>query len=169
MTLAQLRLGRISRRDALFYMIAQLFGGAAGVGLAYAVLGETLAAPATRFCVTVPGDAGEGVAFVAEIGMSFAMAMVSLSLSSSRHARFTSVAAGLLVALYITFEAPLSGMSINPARTLASAVFAHDYGGLWLYMTAPPLGMLLAAEVHERALSRRRVTRRRSASPCNRS
>ena len=52
------------------------------------------------------------------------------------------------MALYITFEAPLSGMSMNPARTVASALPAHVWTGVWIYFIAPPLGMLLAAEVY---------------------
>ena len=49
---------------------------------------------------------------------------------------------------YITFEAPFSGMSLNPARTLGSALPAMTWTALWLYFTAPPLGMLAAAEVY---------------------
>jgi aquaporin Z len=45
-------------------------------------------------------------------------------------------------------EAPLSGMSLNPARTLASALFTRDWTALWIYFTAPPLGMLLAAHLY---------------------
>jgi aquaporin Z len=52
-----------------------------------------------------------------------------------------------LVATYITVEAPISGMSMNPARTLASAVPAQHWTALWVYFTAPLLGMFLAAEV----------------------
>jgi aquaporin Z len=63
-------------------------------------------------------------------------------------AKRTGYAAGLLVALYITFEAPLSGMSINPARTLGSALPAGIFTGLWIYFTAPVLGMLSAVELH---------------------
>ena len=66
-------------------------------------------------------------------------------------ARWTGVFAGALVASYITFEAPLSGMSMNPAPTLGSAVAASLWTGLWVYFTAPVLAMLLAAEVHVRS------------------
>jgi aquaporin Z len=72
-------------------------------------------------------------------------------------ARFTGWFAGLMVAVYITFETPLSGMSMNPARTVGSAVYAGIWTGWWLYFLAPLLGMLAAAEllgrqtgVHER-------------------
>ena len=47
-------------------------------------------------------------------------------------------------------EAPLSGMSMNPARSLASALPAGAWAVLWIYVVAPPLGMLLAAEAYVR-------------------
>ena len=40
-------------------------------------------------------------------------------------------------------------MSMNPARTIGSAVFANTYAGLWIYFTAPPAGMLVAVEVQK--------------------
>src|SRR5262249_9101100 len=63
-------------------------------------------------------------------------------------APYTGVAAGALVATFITFEAPLSGMSMNPARTLGSALGALEFPALWVYFTAPPLGMLLAGAIY---------------------
>src|SRR5258706_15689348 len=62
--------------------------------------------------------------------------------------RFPGVCAGALVASYITVEAPLSGMSMNPARTFASALFANSWTALWVYFTAPLIGMLGAAEIY---------------------
>jgi aquaporin Z len=54
------------------------------------------------------------------------------------------------IAAYYTFEWPVSGMSMNPARTLASAAGARSFESLWIYFTAPLLGMMLAAEIHLR-------------------
>jgi aquaporin Z len=62
-----------------------------------------------------------------------------------------------LVAAYIAFEAPLSGMSLNPARTFGSALAAGDFEALWVYVLAPPLGMQLAAAAVQRGLGRRRM------------
>jgi aquaporin Z len=53
------------------------------------------------------------------------------------------------VATYIAIEAPISGMSLNPARTLASNVPAMQWNTLWVYLAASPLGMLLAATAIE--------------------
>ena len=50
--------------------------------------------------------------------------------------------------MYITFEQPFSGTSMNPARTLGSAIMTGGWTGVWVYFTAPLLGMLLAGEVY---------------------
>jgi len=151
-TLAFLRLGRIKSYDALFYIGAQFAGGVAGVLIAWALLGGRLAQDPPRFVVTAPGM-GAGSAFAAEIAISAVLMFVVLSVSSSRFSSYTGVCAGALVAIYIALEAPLSGMSMNPARTLGSALVAGDATGLWIYFTAPPLGMFLAATVHRRISS----------------
>jgi aquaporin Z len=77
--------------------------------------------------------------------------------NTPRLARYTGLFAGALVATYITIENPLSGMSMNPARTFGSAVNARDWTALWIYFTAPPLGMLAAAEVYVRTRGWRAV------------
>jgi len=74
------------------------------------------------------------------------MILTVLAVSSSRRPRLTGLAAATLVALWITFEAPLSGMSMNPARTIASALPSGVWTAAWVYFLAPPAGMLLAAE-----------------------
>ncbi len=144
-TLAFLRLGKIPRADAAFYVAAQFLGAVAGVALSRALLGSRLAHPATRFVATVPGPWGALAAFGAELAISFLLMVVVLAVSSSRFDRLTGVCAGILVAAYITFEAPVSGMSMNPARSLGSAVFAGALAPLWIYFLAPPVGMQLAA------------------------
>ena len=89
------------------------------------------------------------MAFAAEFLISFLMMTVVLSASNSRSTtRFTPLFAGALVATYISFEAPLSGMSMNPARTLGSAVNAVAFHALWIYFTAPLAGMFLAARLY---------------------
>jgi aquaporin Z len=58
---------------------------------------------------------------------------------------------GALIAIYFTFEAPLSGMSTNPARTFGSALHADYWHALWIYFIASSLDMLAALEVVLRA------------------
>jgi MIP family channel proteins len=144
-TLTFLRLGRVPRADAIGYVVAQLAGAALGVLAAWAAFGARLAHETTRFVVTRPGGAGPVAAFAAEVAISAILMAVVLAVSGSRRASLTGVCAGVLVFLLITLEAPLSGMSMNPARSFGSAIVAGDLGALWIYFTAPPLGMLLAA------------------------
>jgi aquaporin Z len=149
-TLAFLRLGRIHPIDAVFYIAAQCFGAVSGVLGAFFVLRARLSHPAVAFVVTKPGPSGTVSALMGEAFISATMMLVVLLCGASRLSRATGLAAACLVALFITFEAPLSGMSINPARTLGSAVVAGDYDAFWVYLLAPTLGMLAATEIYKR-------------------
>jgi len=156
-TLTFFRLGKISPIDAGAYMGAQFVGGAAGMCIASFVFRRFAADASVNYVSTMPGLAGAPWAFAAEAVMSFAMMLTVLVISNTKRlARLTGIAAGVLVAVFITFEAPLSGMSMNPARTAASALFAGREG-LWIYFTGPPLGMLAAAEAFLRIRGRARV------------
>jgi aquaporin Z len=157
-TLTFWRLGTVETRDAVGYTVAQTLGGLAGVLLAAAALGPALAHPAVDYVATVPGPAGAAVAFAAEVAITAVLMSVVLRMSNTASlARFTGLAAGALVALYITLEAPISGMSMNPARSFGPALLARDVTTLWIYFIAPPLGMLMAAEVFIRTKGLERV------------
>ena len=154
-TLTFYRLGKVKGADAFFYVLAQFAGGIAGVVLAAVVLGELLADARVNYVVTVPGNFGVAAAFAAEVFISFVLMSVVLRASNHmRLARWTGLLAGLLVAVYISVEAPISGMSMNPARTFGSAVSAQVWTAVWVYFTAPLAGMLLAAEVFARTGAR---------------
>jgi len=150
-TLTFLRLGKVAPWDAVFYIVAQFAGGLLGVGVAAAVLGGALADPTVNYVATTPGARGASIAFLAEAVISFGlMGTVLIVSNTERLRRFTGVFAGVLVAAYITLEAPLSGMSMNPARTFGSALPASAWKAWWVYFTAPFLGMFLAAEAYRR-------------------
>jgi aquaporin Z len=148
-TLTFFRLGKIEPWDACFYVVAQFMGGTIGVLFSGLIWGHAIAEQNVRYAATVPGARGTGVAFVAEMVISFVMMIIILNVSNSAQiARFTGVIAGALVATYITLESPLSGMSMSPARSFASAATGGLWNSLWIYFTAPPLGMMLAAQVY---------------------
>jgi aquaporin Z len=147
-TLTFLRLEKIRPWDALFFVLAQVLGGTAGVLLVVALFGHAFTDPPVSYAATLPGPQGPGVAFLAEVAISALLILILLSLSSSaRFARFTGFAAGCLVATYISFESPLSGMSMNPARSFASAAPGMQWQHFWIYLTAPVLGMLAGAQI----------------------
>jgi aquaporin Z len=153
------RLGKIDASDAAFYTLFQFAGGIAGVILASLTLGNVVAHQSVNYAATVPGPDGPIIAFFAEIIISFILMSVVLTVSNTKRlARWTGMFAGALVATYITIESPLSGMSMNPARTLSSAVGGQVWMSVWIYFVAPPFGMLLAAEVYGRLKVGRAVT-----------
>jgi aquaporin Z len=150
-TLTFLRLGKVAPWDALFYVAAQFAGAVAGITAASALIGQALGSPEVNYVATLPGAPGPLVAFAAELAISFVLMLTVLSTSNSaRLSQHTPLLVGALIATYITIESPLSGMSMNPARTFGPAFFGQIWNALWVYFTAPPLGMLLAAEVYAR-------------------
>jgi aquaporin Z len=156
-TLAYFRLGKIAAFDAGAYIAAQFAGATLGLCLAALVFRPLASDAAVNYVATMPGGAGARSAFAAEAAISFVTMLTVLVLSNvPRLARWTGAAAGALVAVFIMFEAPLSGMSMNPARSAASAFLAGG-SSLWIYFVAPPLGMLAAAETFQRIHGRARV------------
>ena|ERR1051325_2819543 len=150
-TLTFFRLGKVAPWDAAFYIAAQFVGGVAGVALVALAAGKFLTHPSVNYVATLPGAGGSGLAFAGEAVISFVLMTVVLAVSNTaKLARFTGLFAGACVALFITFEAPISGMSMNPARSFGSAALPRLWDSLWIYFVAPPLGMLAAAALHRR-------------------
>lgn len=150
-TLTFWRLGKIKTEDAIFYVLFQFIGASLGVWLSWLILGDSLANKDVNFAVTIPNQSGAIVSFIAEFIISFGMMLTVLIASNhARLSRFTPYCAGFLVAAYISLEAPVSGMSMNPARSFGSAVIANVWSDWWIYFVAPPLAMLSAAEVFVR-------------------
>ena len=148
-TLTFFRLGKIKFWDALFYVGAQFLGAVLGVLLVGQVLRREMADPAVRYVVTTPGPRGPWVAFAAEFVMATGIMAAVLHFSNHpRLSKYTGLVASLLVATYITVEAPFSGMSINPARSFASALPSGIWDHFWIYLTAPLLGMFTTCEVY---------------------
>lgn len=152
------RLGKLDGAKAGLYAVAQFLGAAAGVALVAGASPGLAADAHVRHAATEPGIYGIPGAFVGEVVIAFVQMSIVLHVSNSRrlHA-WTGVFAAIGVALYIGFEAPLSGMSMNPARTLASALFENRHSSLWIYFSAPLAGMLLAAELYVRRVGIERV------------
>jgi aquaporin Z len=139
--------GKLRPWDALFYGVAQFSGATVGVALATFLLRGAPGHDTVRYAVTAPGVYGAAVAFAAELAISFIlMITVLLVTNHERLARYTPYFVGSLYAVYIAFETPLSGMSMNPARTFGPAAYGGYWHALWIYFIAPTVGMLAAAE-----------------------
>jgi len=166
-TLAFLRLRRLPPGDAIAYVAAQVSGAVAGIGVAALVLRGLLAHPDVHYVTTRPGPAGALVAAAAELAISTTlMAVVLAALATRRLMRSAGALSASLVAFFIAVESPLSGASMNPGRSFASAVAAGEWGTLWVYLVGPTTGMLLAAELYRRRVPARGDRRTRSTLDC---
>jgi MIP family channel proteins len=87
--------------------------------------------------------------FVLEVWLTGVLMFVVLSVSTSRPEiqSLGGFIAGGVIALEVLFCGPITGASMNPARSLAPAVVGQKMEHLWLYLTAPPLGAVLAVVV----------------------
>ncbi|GAB3826355.1 MIP/aquaporin family protein [Hymenobacter jeollabukensis] len=150
-TLAFWHLGSLRGADAFWYIVAQCAGAVAAGPLLSWALQRWYAHPDVNFNLTEPGPAGAGVAVLAEVVISGVLMWVLLyALHTERLRRFTGWLIGALIAAYVVVEAPLSGMSLNPARSLGAAVGAGRYEHLWIYWLAPIPAMWLAAVLFQR-------------------
>jgi aquaporin Z len=137
-------LGRVSRQDVAGYVAAQFVGGVAGTALARAVLTERTAASiggaVTHPAVTAP------LAIALEVGMTGALLLpIFAFVSDERLARRTPLAIMPLLAILIWLGSPLTGASLNPARSAGPALVFGDVADLWIYLVAPPAAALLVA------------------------
>jgi len=149
-TTAMLINRRISGRDALWYIVAQVLGATvasafmklfvSGLGLATNQLGQT---DFPKISV--------GLAFLVEALVTFLFLLVILNVTSDRHGNgdFAGVTIGVTLAFLIIVALNLTGGSLNPARSFGPAVFAGGsaLSHLWLYIVAPEVGAILAAFV----------------------
>jgi aquaporin Z len=158
-TLAYLRLGKIGRPDALFYVVAQLAGGFAAVMLLRTGLRGLLPAPIPPSVLTASiGPATDGTAFLTEFVLSgTAMLMILFTSNHASWFRWTGVLYGLLVAAVVACAAPLSGFGMNPARLLAVDLSGGIAVAGWLNLLPPVLGMLAAVEAYRLLTGRKEV------------
>ncbi len=142
-TLTFYMLHRISFQDTFWYILFQFIGGYLGIVIFKWFFFGYISNPAVNYVVTVPGTQGYWPAFGIEFLLSFIIIVTVLFSSNSKKiAPFTGYLVGIFLMLSITFTAPVSGMSINPARTAASALTSGEWQGWWIYFVGPVSAML---------------------------
>lgn len=136
--------GRLPGRLVTPYISSQLLGGLAAslvVRLlfpSHATLGATLPAGPSR------------QSFVLEVICSCILMVVILRVSSGAQERglFAGITVGGIIGLEAMFAGPISGASMNPARSLAPAIVAWRLAHVWIYLVAPVVGALLGVAVY---------------------
>jgi len=142
-------LGKLHWWGTALYVCSQVAGALMGTAAALALWGNWTRS--VHIGASVPGRLGAGGAFTAELVCTFLLVTLLLHcVNHPRLMRFTPVMAGLLVAVVVVVEAPLSTTSLNPARSLGPAIVGTTFRALWVYLLAPPVGGLLAAALFHR-------------------
>ncbi|HEV8342768.1 MAG TPA: aquaporin [Candidatus Binatia bacterium] len=132
--------GRLQSRLVIPYVLSQCIGALLGSLLLLLIfpyhptLGRTVpAGPAMQ-------------AFLLELALTWILMLVILSVSTEAKEKgiIVGVAVGAVIALEALFAGPISGASMNPARSLGPALASRHFADLWVYLTAPVIGALLA-------------------------
>jgi MIP family channel proteins len=145
-TLALAATRHVPWRSLAGYWTGQVAGALAAAVLLRASLGDIADLGAT----TPSGS--DGQSFVWEVVMTATLlaVIVAVGMDARAPAAATGLAIGGTIALASLVGGPISGASLNPARSLGPAVVSGDLGPLWIYLLAPCLGGLLGAFAYER-------------------
>lgn len=150
-SLAVLITGQIGLKDFIGYVVAQILGALAGSGLIAFVVSSSSMEPgygANGFGASSGVGLNMAGAIAVEIVLTFVFVMTILGVTSSKA---TSSLAGIVIGFTLTFVhiigIPLTGTSVNPARSLAPAIFAggEALSQAWVFILAPLAGAALAA------------------------
>lgn len=128
-------------RDAIWhYILAQCLGAiSAAFSLKLLFIGHA------TYGATLP-TGSMSQSFVLEVIMTYFLMLIILFISQDEATKsFTGLAVGLMVALEATFGGPISGCSMNPARSLGPALASGVWDAFWIYILAPVLGAVLAS------------------------
>lgn len=139
-TIAFAAAGRFPKRSVVPYVVAQVVGALA----ASFVLRLMFEGHATLGATLPVGSIAR--AFALEVVLTWILMLAILSVSDGSRERGTSAAIviGGIIALEALFAGPISGASMNPARSLAPALVSGATNSVWIYMAAPTIGALLA-------------------------
>ena len=139
--------GKMHKHDLLGYIVGQFLGAILGTSLALFLWRNYFVS--VNYCIT---SLGVGYplwyVFLAEVFMTFLLVLSIFIFLSHRHLmRWTPVMVWLLVATMVWLGAPISGTSLNTARSVGPAFVAWSWQDQWLYCIAPPLGALVGVKV----------------------
>ena len=136
-------LKKMKSKEVLPYLAAQLTGAVMASVFLHGLF------PQNRdLGVTVPSGTN-GQSFFLEIILSFFLMLVIIQVStgSKEQGMFAGLAVGSVVALEALFAGPVTGASMNPARSLGPAIVSGNLSQVWIYILAPLAGVLLAVMI----------------------
>lgn len=147
--------GRMSGKECVGYIVAQLIGATIGAGLLFAFVslapdfhfGGTTAPDAYLAANVLQPGATSGMALLAEGLLTFFFVLVVLGATDSNKGfgKFAGLAIGLALGLVNIVGIPVDNCSVNPARSFGPAVFCPEaWGDFWIMLVGPVVGAILA-------------------------
>ncbi len=138
-------LGKMGGRDLALYSLAQFAGGLAGAGLVKLLWGGWATSVDAGVTMPAPWISPAGAAGVELLITGSLIGLILFFLGNPKRHRWTGIAAGVWIAFLVFAEAPVTGTSLNPARSLGPAVVTDHYRNLWVYFLGPLAGAAAVA------------------------
>jgi len=134
------------RREALAYLVAQLLGAVAAAALLLAVWPS---APADLGTTTPTVGAGSALAYEAVLTAFLMFVIMAVATDTRAVGAGAAIAIGGTVGLDALFGGPITGASMNPARSIGPALVSGDLHDLWIYIVAPIAGAAIGALAYQ--------------------
>ncbi len=138
--------GRLPKREVIPYWIAQCLGSLAAIILLFFLLPQ-----GKGFGATVPSvSALQAIGWEAVLTFFLVFVVISVATDERAVSGMAGVAIGGTIMLSAFVGGPVTGASMNPARSLAPAIFQGQLGVLWIYIVGPAIGAIIAALLSSR-------------------
>ncbi len=148
--------GKMSVKDFIGYVIAQVIGAIAGAGLLSVFVGSTATLGENGYGAASALGISAGIAFLVEVVLTFVFVLLILGVTSKpEYSSVAGLVIGLTLVLIHILGIPFTGTSVNPARSLGPALFVGGtaLSQVWLFIAAPLVGAAVAALVHRYVLT----------------
>jgi aquaporin Z len=138
---------KITGREAVVYIIAQIIGAVIAAAVVYSIFGSEMSAS-----VTLPSEDNIVRALILETVMTFTLVYVVLATTTSKNFKIlplAGLAIGFTLGLNVIFGGSITGGSLNPARSFGPALITWEFNYHWIYWISPIVGGLIAAGVYK--------------------
>jgi MIP family channel proteins len=138
------------------YVVAQLVGAVLAALATWVTFGGAGARGEAKLAATYPAQGvGDLQAFVVEILITFILVFVVMAVATDERApaAIAPIAVGFALAVGVFIAGPVTGGSVNPARSLGPMIVAGDLTSVWLYILGPIIGGVLAALLYDRTMA----------------
>jgi MIP family channel proteins len=155
-TLGMAATGKFPWNYTPHYIGAQLVGAVLAALATWVTFGGAGARSEANLAATYPAQGvGDLQAFIVEILITFILVIVVMAVATDQRApaAIAPIAVGFALAVGVFIAGPVTGGSVNPARSLGPMLVAGDFTSVWLYILGPIIGGVLAALLYDRFLA----------------